>query len=478
MGPTPRLATLFTGALLCLIATGASTSASAATAPGTPVLLAPAATETLYTKTSYDFTFSVPGAASASVAASGATVSWQLEASRGLLFVEVAASQSSVSLTVKVTSAGGLTASQTFSRAFKVASGYYPRGDRYLMGLYGCLSSEFTTLAAEGYGMVQSYSNTTEGARTTWLQLCEAAGLRDMTMLQKTDTATNVSLLAQQPAIGWWALPEELRYWVSTDWSLFTSLSSIVRADDAQKRPLFMYIASSYTGDGIAHYVPTLDIIGAGNYPDYHGWPRSAARWRIESELYAIHKMGYTVATKTPISILGFFSTTPPCTAAGLYHDIFASLSAGAQAEVLYAYAYVTPNTAALADLNRATRLLTGPEALGEWALHGTRTADLPVTFLSGPTTAPSFTPPGSTTPIVYPSVRAAAWDHAGTRTIVAVNTASQAVTAEVGGLGTASAAVRVVDESRTLYTNAGVFRDTWEPLAVHVYKVRLVETQ
>jgi len=65
--------------------------------------------------------------------------------------------------------------------------------------------------------------------------------------------------------------------------------------------------------------------------------------------------------------------------------------------------------------------------------------------------------------------------EHAGALYVFAVNYDERLVRAEadisVGGLR-AGANVVVVDEARTLRSDAGSFRDTFEPLAVHVYRI------
>jgi hypothetical protein len=117
--------------------------------------------------------------------------------------------------------------------------------------------------------------------------------------------------------------------------------------------------------------------------------------------------------------------------------------------------------------------LLVGPAGVGEWMLKGNRKSDLTATVLSGPSANVGAS---GTRTFSYPPIRAAAWDWAGSRVIVAINSSTSAITAQISGLPLGMPDATVVSEGRTIRMASGAFSDNFASLAIHIYKIPLVQ--
>jgi len=247
-------------------------------------------------------------------------------------------------------------------------------------------------------------------------------------------------------------------------------------------------------------YVPHLDIIGEGAYeiddglgagdsPNCRGtlpYPNAWVRWVAEQEISAIRDTGHSTAPndRTPILIAEAFCTTcngigTVCpTAAGIRHDAFVGLAAGLKGILFYNWPAVLAMTGGqVAAISRVGSLILGQEGIGEWVLKGTRQPDLPVTVPNGPAKTPSFRPYGGPA-TSYPSVRAAAFDWAGERLIIAVNSSPKPVIVGISGLPAGAPRATVIGEARSVKIADGTIvpTESFAGLGVHIYKVPLVK--
>lgn len=455
-------------------------------------VVSPSLDQTLYLGTRYDIAINVGTVTEATASAPDSDLKCDYARAKGVLYCAMTASAAKMTVTVSTKIDGGDPQTRAIDFSFTDPKGFYPRGDKFTMGLYGTLPKDFSMIKDNAFGLVQSYGPTTEDEHLAWLKQVEAAGLTDMTMLHWQDeldsegypvdtekTKQYLAHLSQQAGVGWWALPEEQRYWISAEFRTVTRMYRLIREADNASHPIFMYIPGSFLASDIAYYVPYLDLIGTGAYVEYSGQPHSWFRWRIESQIDAIQQAGYTTDVKTPIAIPGYFPNPPDQpqpTAEGLYHDIFSGLASGARAVVVFSYAYSLENSDALKKLLDAAKIIVGEERVGEWILKGKRKDALTLEVLDGPKNAPSFTPIYLDKEITYPSIHAVAWDHAGTRIVIAVNSSTESVRARVGGLGPGSTKGAVLGEARDIDVQAGALEDTFAPLGVHVYRFRLLD--
>ncbi len=122
--------------------------------------------------------------------------------------------------------------------------------------------------------------------------------------------------------------------------------------------------------------------------------------------------------------------------------------------------------------------LVMGEAGLGEAVIHGESLGDLEVTVNSGPELSEAFTPTYSHSEIQYPSIHAAAWDHAGTRFAVAVNYTDEQVEAVIQGFPELTPGVEVVGEDRVLVPGAGAISETFEPWGAQVYRAPIADAE
>jgi hypothetical protein len=245
-----------------------------------------------------------------------------------------------------------------------------------------------------------------------------------------------------------------------------------------------MYFWTSATAEDIAAYVPDVNVISPGTYPEHACQPQPWIRWRITSGLEAVSLAGYDVTERPVVGTADLYgrpeSSCPERVAeqAQVRMNPLAMIAAGARGVIYFAWWYAENNLdPSWGESARETAtLITGESGIGHAVIHGVPLGDQPVTVLSGPTLSEAFTPANSTTEVQYPSIHAAAWSYAGTRFVVAVNYTNESVTAELGGFPSVNPGVEVIEEARTLTTVAGVVTDTFEGWGAHVYRAPIVE--
>ena len=360
----------------------------------------------------------------------------------------------------------------------------------------------FVTYVSAGFNFTQMYcSDCGASEDSSFLAAAQAAGLiggfayLDQPVCASTGSVADcessvIDAMAQSSAVAMWGIPEEESDTLSQDKNYY----SYIHANDPRQRPVFKYMATHGNPSFLEPIIPYVDIVGEGAYPIYDAdcnsppLPPVLARYAIEQEIAAIQAAGYSVGpdylplfAERPRSSSrrrwcpqrtgsGQIGTSPQNWA----NEVWNGLAAGAKGYIDYEYWPVASGgTVGLAGPSgvfaHVNGLLAGTEAVSEWMVKGTQQDDPTVTVTSGPTTVSN----SGGLSFSYPSVRAAAWDWAGTRTLVVVNSADAAVTATVSGLPTGTPTASVLDESRTLSAASGSRRsDSFEALGVHVYKV------
>ncbi|MCP4922267.1 MAG: hypothetical protein GY913_35645 [Proteobacteria bacterium] len=269
---------------------------------------------------------------------------------------------------------------------------------------------------------------------------------------------------------GWWSYPEELRFWRDNEVTELSNLYDWTR--DASPKPTFMYQANHYTADALAESVPYLDVVGKGSYVGYAGQPRAWVRHQLESTVEGIELAGRTVGPdwqageRTPVLIAGLFPENPE-TAADLHHDVWSGVVSGARGVALfsYAYAYQVDSLDGLDGFVQAVAELES--GIGDAVLYGDA-VEVSFDILAGATDTVEFTPYGLE-PMTYACLNVAGWDHAGVRTVVAVSSCDEPLSASISGLVGVDA--HVVSEDRALCVDEGVLLDDFEALEVHIYQ-------
>jgi hypothetical protein len=481
-----------------------------AQAQSTTQFLAPAASQTLYIGTNYQIVAQAIGASSVAVTDQNGTVlQCTFTSSSGLVTCTYAPSTAG---SVILTLTGG---GSPVSRQFNVVQpkGIYPQGDKMMVGAYDGFddpnASVFTNYVTDMFNFSQVYcSSCSTSDMRSFADAGHSAGLTGLVGYLFDNTCFDppgsrqggvagcerqIAALSSDANIVFWGLPEE--NYVTSYLTDDAKLYAYIKANDRAKRPVFKYWVSGMIYSSLQPSVANVDLVGEGAYPIDDGcswqgspYPDVFARWVVEQEIEAITSAGYTVGPnyaagqKTPILIPETVTANtycPPATSgADITNQIWNGLAAGAAGYFDYIWEdYVvagnmTNVASAMATVNN---LLVGPGGIGEWILKGIHQSDLTTTVTSGP--AGNVSVSGTRT-FSYAPIRGAVWDWAGTRVIVAINSSSSAITAELSGLPTGMPNATVVGENRTVSTAGGVISDSFSGLGVHIYKIPLVSQQ
>ena len=376
----------------------------------------------------------------------------------------------------------------------------YPQGDRFPLGLYSVHAGDGLEEVAEaGWNFGHRY-----GFEATYLDAAAAAGMFSLAHIDVveddadgTKTTALIADMATRESVLWWDLPEEMRYWRADEYDRVKNLSAMTREVDPLQRPNFMYIANHYTPAAIAKYVDYLDIIGVGCYTEYAHQPRSWVRWRIESEIEAIHIAGHEVGRdylngeRTPLGVLMLFYNAEKADIISpreTRHDFWSSICAGAQGVLIFSYWHKRDADVleeSYQEYAKAAGQISGEEQLGQVFLFGERAKDVRFAVTKGPLMGAPFQPNGYDTEMRYPSLNLRAMKWNGNLYVLAVNSAERGVEATISGLPeTATQATALFepesedapDEPRVLPVQGGMITDSFAGLGVHIYKIEGVE--
>lgn len=377
----------------------------------------------------------------------------------------------------------------------------YPQGDAFPLGLYSLdPREEMPEVIPFGWSFGHSYH-----FDATYLDAALDSGLYSLAHIPRGDDHTwndvreTIRDYARYENVLWWDLPEELRWWREREWEKVQRIPQLTREIDPLQRPNFMYIPTHYTPASIAKYVPHLDIIGAGGYVEYHHMPRPWIRYRVESEIDAIHRAGhevgqdYLAGQRTPIAILQMFYSAEKMDIISpreASHDVWASVAAGARGVMIFSYWHQRDADVFARTWDaycRAATQISGEERLGQVFLFGKPYEDAGTAVLRGPRMSAPFTPYGYNHEIRYPSLSMRALTWRGSLYVVVVNSAERGVTALITGLPEGATEAVALFETvqpeegaepvqRIVPITAGVLRDSFAGLGVHVYRIALDE--
>ncbi len=463
----------------------ADTDTGASPAPVVEIRAPPPAA-TLFLGTRYDLVAWVTGARSATATVTGAGAACN-PLSAGVLHCSLLAdAEGSVRVEVAATGPGGEVSAVVEATA-REAVGVVPAGDRFAMGMYELMEEDwFAPVAAAGFELAQSYG-TGGYTQDQWQDWASAAGMLTMTRTSwswsdpwdepsSDDVLTD---LATRREIAWWELPDNA---VEDDAYADEVAALVDRIRTFDDRPMYMYLWTSITPVQIEAYLPYLDVVAPGTYPEHACQPQPWIRWRMESALQAVVDAGYTVAERPVVGTADLYAIPDPGCVAAEWEQVrmnpIAMIAAGARGVLYFAWYYAVysldPSWGESAQ--ETAGLITGESGLGLAVVHGDPLGDCPVTVSSGPEMSEAFTPHHATEVVQYPSLHAASWDYAGTRFVVAVNYTDQEVTARIGCFPGVTPGAEVVGESRTLTPSAGVVEDTFGRWGAHVYRAPVVE--
>jgi len=359
----------------------------------------------------------------------------------------------------------------------------YPQGMQFLLGLYSIHTVEEMKGARRfGWNMAHRY-----GFKIDFLDVVSQGGMFALVHLSDNEeqlAKSTIERLAAYDCVAWWDFPEEQRYWREGEFSLVKNLFGWTRIYDPNRRPNFMYIPGHYDSEAIAKYVPYLDIIGAGCYTEYVHQPRAWVRWRIESEIDAIHQAGFKVGQnyldgeKTPIGIPMLFADVNKMgiiSPVEAYHDFYSCIASGARGILVFSYWHQRDEAVLKKTYQayaKAASEISGSENLGQAILFGQENKDIHFEITNGPMYTYNFRPHGMQEDVRYPSLNVLAKKWNKDLYILAVNSAEKGISATLKGIPSAKEAI-VLFEDRTVPIHKGQLEDSFGWLGVHIYKIR-----
>jgi len=380
----------------------------------------------------------------------------------------------------------------------------YPQGSEFPLMLYSVQTgSDMSGVTAYGWNMLQRYglANTNGDVTalnnyiaTAWSNNATASaeipGHYDGTSrsgMTQSEVQSWIEGVTNNPNIAWWNLPEELRYSVLSERQELTNYVAWTRLYDPLKRPTYEYQANHVTATQISQIITNADIVAVGAYAEYAGMPHAWVRYRVQDVgvkgvTLAGRMQGSNYLSGQKIVIAVLYAATNDvnpgviASPAEVYHDVWSAIASGAQGISVYSHFHATRDDPALLDnlamFNLAAAQISGSEKIGQAVLFGTNNSGVTNVVTAGPTTTVSFTPAGVGSPVQYSSLNVLSKTWSNNVYVIAVNSTSNSVTANITNLPVASGTASVPFESRTVSVNGGGFSDTFAAWGVHVYKL------
>lgn len=286
------------------------------------------------------------------------------------------------------------------------ADGFFPRGRKLaFMGYSGKAERDLTN----GF----SVAGPVYGDQTKYLEECFT---RHLPVVAQVDTGVRfivpkgqtpppldlpaaeakakevVIKLAGHPEIIWWSIePEELRPWVKQEMEYLARISKVIRDNDPQKRPVFLYNPNHRNAATLKAITAHVDILGKGCYTNSAGRKNDRAwvRWSVEEEIKAAKaEHEATGRIVTPIVMPELCKDPDPAEDAQIEswvrHDVYLGLCSGAKSVLLWSL-YPRPDVKRTWKIwydayAKCGRELGNERNLGEVFLFGTPKNDLQVT--------------------------------------------------------------------------------------------------
>lgn len=295
------------------------------------------------------------------------------------------------------------------------------------------------------------------------------------------DIAEKVRNAAGNSRIAWWYLtPEELRPWRANDMAFLKGALRVVRENDPQKRPVWLYLPNHYTREQMRAFAGALDIVGKGMYPTQLGKEndRVWCRWSTESEVGSILDAG---GGAVPVCVPEMFRQPAEEHLAILEktvrHDVYLSLVSGAKGVVVFSLAERPGFTAHRRFFDAYAGVaaeLTGERKLGELFLFGKRMDTLKTEIISGPATlAVDAGINGRADRHEYPAVASAELGWRDTRALFLVNSSKEgSAGVRISGLPQEGAEIIDLFSGKTIGSAAdGVFETELGPYDVKAFR-------
>jgi hypothetical protein len=383
-----------------------------------------------------------------------------------------------------------------FCRFAKADALPYPQGTAFPLMMYEVNDPpSATNVAAYGWNVIQNYGNTTNSIINSYLAMAASNSLSgDVHIPCYGNSSSNFLEWPQSQVqgwiqgsmtnnnIAWWDMPEEMRSWKPTEVQLLKDYRAWIALYDTNgRRPTYEYTPNDRITSTQLGVVSNVDIVGTSCYCEAQGQPHAWVRYKVqEAGVHAVKLCGaaigsnYLAGQKIVVADLycatnssGVNATPQQC-----YHDAWSAVASGAQGIALFAYWHAIHDTPPLTNnlnqYNLAASQICGSE-MGQVILYGTQNTNVSFLVTAGPTNTDSFSP-GDGTNWQYPSINVLCKSWSNNVYVIAVNSTSNNVAANITNLPSAGATATLIFESRTVPVNNGGLADTFAPWGVHVY--------
>jgi len=374
------------------------------------------------------------------------------------------------------------------------AQDLYPYGNKFPLGLYS-LHTDLDSAYYYGWNNGHRYGFRIDDVRylatpmpDSYFEECKKNNLHSFARLSWADSLDRkwsvsdqkiINEIIQQEKhtnISWWDIPEELRYWKNSEYSILKNYSQLIREHDTKKRPYYMYIPGHYAKEAIKYYVPFLDILPASCYTNYQDNPHVYVRWSIERTKDAILDDGYKLGKdyinneKTVIAILELFEKENLLTKGGTWHDFWLAIACDVKGIQIFSHFYRNQSHTLKGSwniLNKAIQLFK-KNKFDEIMLNG-ENLELKQKIIIGPSTSPTLHIQDKS--YILPSLKFLAKKHQDTTYVIAVNSSNESIIYQLEDIPP------LVIESKNLISgkinnvNNQLIVDTLAPLGVSIFK-------
>jgi hypothetical protein len=340
----------------------------------------------------------------------------------------------------------------------------YPKGKQLLFSAYTIREPELSIAKSVGFSAIGPYHGNNKHlhlkqASDAFLPLIYSVGPKlnfdngpiDQDALLKA-IATEIRQVATLDNIALWNIRnEELRYWKPAEMKWLEGLTTTIRENDPQRRPIMMYEPNHRRADELLITGQYLDIVSKGSYTNFVGLKQSRTwlRWSMEQSMAVANATG-----NVPIAVLWMARDQEAdddiaAIPRWVRHDVYLSLVSGAKGILIYSAFNRRPGFSKhfsefFNAYAAAANELNGPAQLGQVFLFGEQREDLVVRQTSGPQSQEFvYRDRQHSYPVVHSSQR----ELNGRHYLFIVNSANNPISVSIDGLDTNQSVIDAFSE-------------------------------
>ena len=279
--------------------------------------------------------------------------------------------------------------------------------------------------------------------------------------------------------VAWWALGvEEVRWWNKNEMKILEVAYKAIKAADPEKRPMFVYMPGHYGAGGMRNYVPYMDMLAQGYYPNfgnrvgYRYWCENVQAtvkgFTPDRPMIAVTEMFREPQTDEDYNLIGAF----------VRHDVWMALIHKFKGIVVFSFGNrrnFDSYGEYLYQYSVVAKELTRSGGLGNVVLFGEDMNDLKLEITKGPKTVTIKKKQGKPAKMVdftYPTLKWRDMRHNSGRYLFAASSSKEPVEATLKGLPQQPVKVINAADGKVLgETSNGTFKLKFGPLGVNLLK-------